>query len=29
MANGGRAAHARCISVELSGRPVQKQEGCF
>ena len=29
MANGGRAALARCISVELSGRPVQKQEGCF
>ncbi len=29
MANGGRVTHARCISIELSGRPVQKQEGCF
>ena len=29
MANGGRAPHARCISIDLSGRPVQKQEGCF
>jgi len=28
-ANGGRAAHARCISIDLSGRPVQKQESCF
>jgi len=28
MANGGRAPHARCISIDLSGRPVQKQEGC-
>jgi type IV fimbrial biogenesis protein FimT len=26
--NGGRAATARCIRVELSGRPVQKQEPC-
>lgn len=29
MANRGEVTHARCISVELSGRPVQKQEGCF
>ena len=29
MANGGRAPHARCISIDLSGRPVQKQESCF
>lgn len=29
MANRGQVTHARCISVELSGRPVQKQEGCF
>jgi hypothetical protein len=29
MANGGRTAHARCISIDLSGRPVQKQESCL
>jgi len=29
VANGGRAAHASCISIDLSGRPVQKQERCF
>ena len=29
MANGGRATYARCISIDLSGRPVQKQEKCF
>lgn len=29
MASGGRATHARCISIDLSGRPVQKQESCF
>lgn len=29
MANGGRVPHARCISIDLSGRPVQKQESCF
>jgi type IV fimbrial biogenesis protein FimT len=29
MANGGRAPHARCIRIDLSGRPVQKQESCF
>jgi type IV fimbrial biogenesis protein FimT len=29
MANGSRVTHARCITIELSGRPVQKQEGCF
>jgi len=28
-ANGGRTTHARCINIEMSGRPVQKQEGCF
>ena len=28
MANGGRVPHARCIRIDLSGRPVQKQEGC-
>jgi len=28
MANGGRTAHARCISIDLSGRPVEKQESC-
>lgn len=28
MANGGRATHVRCISIDLSGRPVQKQESC-
>jgi type IV fimbrial biogenesis protein FimT len=27
-AKGGRAAQARCISIDLSGRPVQKQERC-
>jgi len=26
--NGGRAAHASCIRIDLSGRPVQKQESC-
>ena len=29
MANGGRVPHARCISIDSSGRPVQKQESCF
>jgi type IV fimbrial biogenesis protein FimT len=29
MANGGRALHARCISVDLSGRPVARKERCF
>jgi type IV fimbrial biogenesis protein FimT len=29
MTNGGRVTHARCISIDLSGRPVQKQERCF
>jgi type IV fimbrial biogenesis protein FimT len=29
MANGGRVPHARCISIDLSGRAVQKQESCF
>jgi type IV fimbrial biogenesis protein FimT len=29
VANGGRAAHARCISIDLSGQPVQKRESCF
>ncbi|MGH8621587.1 MAG: GspH/FimT family pseudopilin [Burkholderiales bacterium] len=29
MANGGRVPHARCISIDLSGRPVQKQERCL
>lgn len=29
MANGGRTAHARCISIDLSGRPVQKQGNCI
>lgn len=28
MANGGRALHTRCISIDLSGRPVAKQGGC-
>jgi type IV fimbrial biogenesis protein FimT len=28
-ANGGRSAHASCISIDLSGRPVQKQAACF
>jgi type IV fimbrial biogenesis protein FimT len=28
-ANGGRAAHASCVSIDLSGRPVQKQGGCL
>ena len=28
MTKGGRAPHARCISIDLSGRPVQKQENC-
>jgi len=28
-ANGGRTAHASCISIDLSGRPVQKQESCL
>jgi type IV fimbrial biogenesis protein FimT len=28
-ANGGRTAHASCIRIDLSGRPVQKQESCF
>jgi type IV fimbrial biogenesis protein FimT len=28
-ANGGRTAHASCISIDLSGRPVQKQASCF
>ncbi len=27
--NGGRTTHARCINIELSGRPVQKQAGCL
>jgi len=29
MASGGRAPHSRCISIDLSGRPVQKQENCL
>lgn len=29
MANGGQVQHARCITIDLSGRPVQKQERCF
>jgi type IV fimbrial biogenesis protein FimT len=29
MTNGGRLPHARCISIDLSGRPVQKQESCL
>ena len=29
VANGGRSAHAGCISIDLSGRPVQKQERCL
>jgi type IV fimbrial biogenesis protein FimT len=29
MANGRRTTYARCISVDLSGRPVQKQASCF
>jgi type IV fimbrial biogenesis protein FimT len=29
MAKGGRSAHARCISIDLSGQPVQKQESCL
>jgi type IV fimbrial biogenesis protein FimT len=29
VASGGRAAHARCISIDLSGQPVQKQASCF
>ena len=28
MPTGGRTAHARCISIDLSGQPVQKQENC-
>lgn len=28
VANGARLPHARCINIDLSGRPVQKQEGC-
>jgi type IV fimbrial biogenesis protein FimT len=28
MANGGRVPHTRCIRIDLSGRPVQKQESC-
>jgi len=28
MTNGGRLPHARCIRIDLSGRPVQKQETC-
>jgi type IV fimbrial biogenesis protein FimT len=28
MTNGGRLPHARCIRIDLSGRPVQKQESC-
>lgn len=29
MANGGRTAHASCINIDLSGRPVQKPARCF
>jgi type IV fimbrial biogenesis protein FimT len=29
VANGGRTTHASCISIDLSGRPVQKQERCY
>jgi type IV fimbrial biogenesis protein FimT len=29
MAKGGRSAHARCISIDLSGQAVQKQESCL
>lgn len=29
VANGGRTPHASCIRVDLSGRPVQKQEPCL
>ena len=29
VANGGGAAHARCIRIDLSGRPVQGQGGCL
>ena len=28
VANGGQAKHARCIRIDLSGRPVQTQEHC-
>ena len=27
-ASGGRASHTRCISIDLSGRPVLKKEQC-
>jgi type IV fimbrial biogenesis protein FimT len=29
IANGGRVPHVRCISIDLSGRPVQKAESCL
>ncbi|MGH8686273.1 MAG: GspH/FimT family pseudopilin [Burkholderiales bacterium] len=29
VANGGRNPHPSCISIDLSGRPVQRQEPCL
>ena len=29
MANGGRTVRTRCISIDLNGRPVQKQANCI